>query len=269
MTSAIYIGTLGHTRSRPVRHEFHYPAVTFYLDLDEIDALGRDLRLFGVNRANLVSFHDADHLDGKPGATRAKLERFARSQGIDLSGGKVFLLTQCRVLGYVFNPASFYYCHDGGGAVRAIVAEVNNTFGERHCYWMDERTRDVAAGASMEHHRAPKRMHVSPFVSMEASYAFRFAPVGERLSVHIAETENGEHFFDAHLSGKRRPLDDRGLVAMLVRYPLSTLRVTAAIHWQAFHLWRKRVPFYRQPKPSAEQAAQTRLFESLAGGHGP
>jgi DUF1365 family protein len=269
MNSAIYSGTLGHTRSRPKRHEFHYPATVFYLDLDELGPLSRALRLFGVNRRNLVSFHDADHWDGKPGATRPKLERFAGANGIRLDGGKIFLLTQCRVLGYVFNPVSFYYCHGADGSLRAIVAEVNNTFGERHCYWLDERTREAAAdGSGLERHRAPKRMHVSPFVSMDAVYAFRFAPVGERLSVHISETEHGEHFFDAHLSGRRHPLDDRGLAAMLWRRPFSTLRVTAAIHWQAFHLWRKGVPFYRQPNPSPEQTAQARLFEELAEGRG-
>jgi DUF1365 family protein len=266
MNSAIYTGTLGHARSRPTRHEFHYPAVVFHLDLDELDSLSRSIRLFGVNRPNLVSFHDVDHWDGKPGPTRPKLERFARANGLDLDGGKIFLLTQCRVLGYVFNPVSFYYCHDAGGSLRAIVAEVNNTFGERHCYWLDERTLEPGAeGSGMQCHRTTKRMHVSPFVSMDAVYTFRFAPVGERLSVHLSETEHGEHFFDAHLSGRRRPLDDRGLAAMVVRHPFSTFRVTAAIHWQALRLWRKGVPFYRQPKPSAEQAAQARLFEELAG----
>ena len=264
MNSAIYIGTLAHARSRPTRHEFRYPAVVFYLDVDELDSLARTIRLFGVNRPNLVSFHDADHWDGKPGATRPKIERFARANGIDLDRGKVFLLTQCRVLGYVFNPVSFYYCHDSGGSLRAIVAEVNNTFGERYCYWLDERTRDAAVDAAgVERHRAAKRMHVSPFVSMDAVYAFRFGPVGERLSVHISETEHGEHFFDAHLSGRRRALDDRGLALLLLRHPFSTFRVTAAIHWQAFRLWRKGVPFHRQPEPSAEQMAQLRLFEEL------
>jgi DUF1365 family protein len=265
MNSAIYTGILGHARSRPIPHEFHYPAVLFYLDLDELDSLARSLRLFGVNGRNVVAFHDADHWDGKPGATRPKLERFARANGIDLDGGKIFLLTQCRVLGYVFNPVSFYYCHDSGGSLRAIVAEVNNTFGERHCYWLDERTREAAPDPSgVEGHRAVKRMHVSPFISMDAVYAFRFAPVGERLSVHISESEHGEHFFDAHLSGRRRRLDDRGIAAMLVGRPVSTLRVTAAIHWQAFRLWRRGVPFHRKPKPSAEQMTQARLFEQLA-----
>ena len=260
MNSALYVGVLGHARRRPVAHAFHYPAVTFYLDLDELEQLDRKLRLFGVNRAKPVTFRDADHMDGHPGATRDKLVRFAREQGVDLGSGKIFLLTQCRVLGYVFNPVSFYYCHGGEGRLRAIVAEVNNTFGERHLYWLDERTRDATID---ERHHATKRMHVSPFVSMDAVYEFRFAPVGERLSVHIAETEHGEPFFDAHLSGERRALDDRTLLGMLIGYPLLTLRVTAAIHWQALRLWRKGVPFYRQPKPSPEQVAKTRLLQGL------
>ena len=269
MTSALYTGVLGHTRSRPVTHTFHYPAALFYLDLDELESLGRELRLFGVNAPSLFGFRDSDHMDGCAGSTRGKLECFARTQGVDLTGGKIYLLTQCRMLGYVFNPVSFYYCHGPAGALRAIVAEVNNTFGERHLYWLDERTRENDPARPLtERHRAEKRMHVSPFVSMDAAYEFRFAPVGERLSVHIAETEHGEHFFDAHLSATRRPLDDLRLTMLLLRYPLLTLRVTAAIHWQALRLWRKGAPVYRQPVPSSEQAAQTRLLHEIARGLG-
>jgi len=269
MNSALYTGFLSHRRRRPVEHRFRYAAAIFYLDLDELEALGNRLRLLGVNAPNVVTFRDSDHVDGRDGSTREKLLRFARAQGLDLADGKIFLLTQCRMLGYVFNPVSFYYCHDGGGALRAIVAEVNNTFGERHLYWLDERSRaHDGVAAETQRHRARKRMHVSPFVSMDAEYDFQFAPVGERLSVTIAETEHGEHFFDSHLAARRGPLDDRALVSMVVRHPFHTLRITAAIHWQAWKLYRKGVPVYRQPEPSPEQAAQARLLAELARGVG-
>lgn len=247
-------------------HEFRYPSTMFYLDLDELPALDR-MRLLGVNRRALFGFRDCDHMDGRPGETRAKVLAFLRANGIDLPGGKIHLLTQCRLFGYVFNPASFYYAHDANRALQAIVAEVNNTFGERLLYLLDDRSRQAdAAHPDVRHHHAKKRLHVSPFVSMDASYDFRFAPVEERLSVHIAAAEHGAPFFEAHLWGTRAPLDDRALLRLALRTPWLTLQVTAAIHWQALHLYRKGVPFHRQPAPSSEQAAQLRLLQDVGRG---
>lgn len=263
MNSRIFHGRLSHRRRLPVVHEFRYPATTFLLDLDELPLLDR-LRLFGVNRRALFTFRDEDHMDGRAGSTRDKITAFLRANGVALAGGSIRLLTQCRLFGYVFNPVSFYYVHDGAGRLQAIVAEVNNTFGERLLYVLDERSRTAdPVHPETRRYRARKRLHVSPFVSMDAAYDFRFAPVGERLSVRIAETEHGTHFFDAHLSGTSGPLDDRALLRLALRSPLLTLKVTAAIHWQALRLWRKGVPVYRQPAPCAEHSAQLRLLEDI------
>lgn len=266
MNSRLFHGRLSHRRRLPVEHEFRYPATLFWLDLDELPALDR-LRLFGVNRRALFTFRDEDHVDGRTGSTREKISAFLRASGVELAGGSIRLLTQCRLFGYVFNPVSFYYAHDAAGTLRAIVAEVNNTFGERLLYVLDDRSlADDPEHPAVRRHHARKRLHVSPFVSMDAAYDFRFSPVGERLSVHIAETEHGTHFFDAHLWGTSGPLDDRALLRLALRSPLLTLKVTAAIHWQALHLWRKGVPFHRQPAPSPEQSAQLRLLQDIGQG---
>jgi DUF1365 family protein len=249
MKSCLFTGQLTHHRVRPARHTFRYPTAYFWLDLDELETLGRRLRLFGVNRRRVFSFYDADHLDGLGGSTRDKIEGRLGARGIDLRGGAIFLLTQCRLLGYVFNPVSFYYAHDATGTLRAIVAEVNNTFGERHLYVLADAEREPSEDRETAVYTAAKRLHVSPFLSTNAQYEFRFAPVGERLSVLIRECEGDTAMLDAHLWGRRRPLDDRTLAALALRHPLSTLKVTAAIHWQAVRLWRKGVPFYAHPGP--------------------
>lgn len=261
MNSCLYTGQLWHRRLRPREHEFRYAVSSFYLDLDELPELDRRSRLFGCNRGRLFSFHDRDHMDGQPGATQPKVLAYLRSRGLELDGGKVCLLTQCRLFGYVFNPISVYYCYAASGELRARVAEVNNTFGERILYLLESGV----PGGDQRHARsfAAKEMHVSPFVSMDARYEFRLPPPGERLSVFISETEHGQHFFDAHLWGERRPLEDRSLVAVALRYPLLTLRIVAGIHWQALRLWWKGVPFYRQPAPSAVQLEQRRLLHRL------
>ncbi|MGH7899338.1 MAG: DUF1365 domain-containing protein [Candidatus Binatia bacterium] len=264
MNSALYTGYLSHRRTRPVEHEFRYAVSAYYLDLDELGHLARSLRLFGLNRPNLASFYDRDHMDGRPGSTKHKVLSYLASQGIELAGGRVYLLTQLRLLHYVFNPVSFYYCHDAAGILRAVVAEVDNTFGERHLYLLDERSRLAdASRPESRRYRAAKRMHVSPFVSMDAVYDFRFAPVGERLSVFIGEQEHGREFFEAHLWGHRRTLDARGLAYALVRYPLLNWKVVFAIHWHALRLYWKGVPFHRQPAPSREQTEQHHLLQQL------
>lgn len=249
MTSCLYTGHVRHRRHRPVAHEFTYPCAFFYLDLDEVPALDRRLRLFGHDRPRLVSFYDRDHADGRSGGTKPKIERLLRANGIEVEGGKLCLLTQCRMFHYVFNPVSFYYAFAPDGALRAVVAEVNNTFGERHFYLLSaDGTRRRIFRAT-----AAKELHVSPFLSMDAGYEFRLSIPDERLTVSIVEHEHGELVLDAHLAVERRELRDAALAWLYVRHPLLTLRVTAAIHAQALRLWWKGAPFHRQPPPTPER----------------
>jgi DUF1365 family protein len=264
VSSCLYTGVVSHRRLRPRRHAFRRPATLFHLDLDELPALNRSLRLFGVNRRRPFTFRDRDHLDGRDEELKPRLLAFLATHGIDLDGGKVFLLTQCRLFGYVFNPISLYYCYAPDALLRAVVAEVHNTFGERIFYVLP--AGPPAVGPAALRATARKEMHVSPFISMDARYHFRLRPPAERLTVSIAEEEHGEHFFDAHLWGRRRPLADGTLLRIALRDPLLTWKVTAAIHWQALRLWWKGVPVHRQPSPSSAQRAQRELLRRLREG---
>ena len=174
MTSCLYAGWVRHRRHRPRVHDFRYRLLLAYLDLDALDPIDRTVRTFSVNRWNLWSFFDRDHLDGRPAATAGKVRRLLARHGIHLGGGSIRLLTQLRVLGYVFNPISLYYCHDGEGTLAAVVAEVNNTFGERHLYLLDRRPND--SGRATARFRAAKAMHVSPFLGMDCVYDFTLPP---------------------------------------------------------------------------------------------
>jgi len=263
VNSCLYTGFVSHRRTQPLTHAFRFPLALFHLDLDELPDLDGRLRLFAVNRGNVLSFHDRDHMDRRPGSTKRKISAFLARHGLDVAGGKILLLTQCRMFHYVFNPVSFYFCHAAEGGLRSIVAEVNNTFGEGHLYLLSDRERLPAPSEDRMSYQARKVMHVSPFVSMDAIYQFHFAPVGDRLSIRLSESERGRPFFDAHLWGRRRELTDRNLAALLLRYPLLTVKVIAAIHWQALRLYLKGVPFHAQPPASLPQRQQRELIRQL------
>lgn len=237
MKSALYVGTVMHARRAPRDNVFSYPVYMALLDLDELPVLDRGLRHFGWNRRAVTSFHDADHID---------IRAILRDSGIDLGpDGSIQVLTNLRVLGYVFNPVSFWWCRRCDGSLACIVAEVSNTFGERHPYVLlpadgtESRGRVVFA--------TDKRLHVSPFMPMDQSYTWWFSEPGERLSVRMDVHETGSPDFHATLTARSVPLTSATLRAALVRYPVMPARVLSLIHWQAFRLWLKRTPFYRKP----------------------
>ena len=251
MTSCIYAGHVRHRRRAPRAHGFRYRMLLFYLDLDELAEVDRTVRPFSVNRFNLVSFHDRDHLDGSPGDLRPRVAAVLRDAGVSLDAPKVYLLTQCRVLGYAFNPLSLYYCHDGpGGPLRAVVAEVNNTLGERHLYVLRNRLDAASDPASdpprrAARYRAAKAMYVSPFLAPEGHYDFHLAPVGPRLRVGILQHERGRPTLDARLRGRRVALTSRSVARLLATHPLAGVQTIAAIHFEALRLWLKRIPVHR------------------------
>ena len=233
MKSALYTGTLMHVRRGPTRHVFRYPVSYWLFDLDELPELQRRIRLFSVNRTNVVSLRDRDHFDGAP----------LKQAVIDLAGDptieRVLVLTQPRVLGYVFNPVSFYWCYRGDGSLACMVSELNNTFGER--------LPEVLHGPELRYeHR--KRLHVSPFFGLEQNYEYAFSEPGDEVwaRIHVRD-DDGALPLTAVLHGWRRELTNRSLAALLLRYPLQPLQVTALIHFEALRLWRKRVPFHHKP----------------------
>lgn len=243
--SALYRGEVMHHRLRPKAHRFTYRVFWLLLDLDEVDRLNRRLRLFSRNRFNLLSFHDRDHGDGSGTALLAQIEALLARAGIDIRDGPVRLLTMPRILGYVFNPISLYYCHHADGRLAAMVYEVTNTFGARHAYVIPTPREDQATGRIRQ--SAAKALYVSPFMGMDMDYAFRGQVPGERLDLTITGQDAEGLLITAALSGERRPLRDRDLLSAAVALPLLTLKVVAAIHWEALRLWLKGVRLTRQP----------------------
>jgi hypothetical protein len=245
LRSCLYRGRIMHERLRPVRHRFSYDVFSLYLDLEELDAVDRALRLLSVERANLLSFRARDHgpRDGSPLSpwVRGLLAR----EGIGGADGPVMLLCLPRLMGYVFNPLSVYFCHDAAGGLRAVVYEVKNTFGEQRCY-----TLPVEPAPGPARQECDKTMYVSPFIAMAARYTIRVAPPGERLSLVIRESEPDGPVLVASHTATRRPLTDRELLRAVAGNPLLTFKVIAGIHLEAWRLWRKGVPWYRhRPTP--------------------
>jgi hypothetical protein len=235
--SALYRGTVVHARRAPSTNVFRYPVYLALLDLDELPELDRRLPLFGWNRAAPTSYHDADHLD---------IRAYLRAHGVDLGpGGRLQVLTNLRVLGYVFNPVSFWWCSHGDGTLACVVAEVSNTFGERLPYLLRPTGERDTRGRLV--FRTDKLLHVSPFMPMEQRYTWRVSEPGERLSVRMAVHEEGMPDFETTLTARRTPLTPGSLRAALVRYPLMPARVTWSIHRQALRLWLRRTPFHRKP----------------------
>lgn len=248
--SCLYFGHVMHHRLIPVRHRFVYRVFSLLIDLDQAPDIAGRSWLLSHNRFNLFSLHDRDHgeRDGSP--PRPWVERRLAAQGLDLDGGRIFLLCFPRLLGYVFNPLSVYYCYHRDGRLAAMVYEVKNTFGEQHAYAIPvEPGHDAATALSQS---CAKTFYVSPFIAMKAEYRFRLEEPGERLALAIRERVEEGRLLIATITGRRAPLDDRRLLRALLAYPLMTLKVILAIHWQALRLWRKGLRL--QPRPAAGDA---------------
>jgi DUF1365 family protein len=221
------------------------------LDLDELPALGAMSRLFGVNRGGIFSFWEKDHGDGRATGLRSWVEAQLREAGITMGRPTIRMLCYPRMFGYVFNPLTVYFCSDAGGVTRAILYEVCNTFGERHTYIIRVGEHDGAVKQS-----CAKKLYVSPFVPMDCQYHFHIVPPGERVLVRIDETDAEGPLLRASFAGKRQELSGKALLGALLAYPLMTLKIMGAIHWEALKLWRKGVPLFRH-RPAAQRIAST------------
>jgi DUF1365 family protein len=231
--SAIYEGWVMHRRLRPRHHQFRYRVFSMLLELDELAALDRRLALFKYNRWGLFSFQDRDHGDGR--ALKLWLDDLLAQHGIDAKGARR-VLCYPRILGFVFNPISVWFCDDEEGRLKAIVYEVHNTYEERHAYVLPVNT-----DTGLVRHGCPKIFYVSPFLSPDCRYQFRVRPPHHRVAIVIQEEEAGAPVLTASFAGKHRALSDGMLVKMLLRYPLMTLKVVVAIHFEAVRLMLKGI----------------------------
>jgi DUF1365 family protein len=263
MNSSIYKGWVRHRRAAPTRHAFRYRLFMMYLDLAELPQLFDRVPLWSARRRALAWFKRSDYL----GPTDVPLDTAVRDLVQTRTGtrpsGPIRLLTHLRYFGYCMNPVSFYYCFDErGDALETIVAEITNTpWKERHQYVL--AVRDPAL--RIQHFEFDKGFHVSPFLPMDMQYEWHLSKPQGRLFVNMQNFRNGEPIFDATLALRREALSTPALLRVLAAFPLMTVKVIAAIHWQALRLWLKRTPFVNHPRSSdAAPAAVSRAPPSIS-----
>jgi hypothetical protein len=241
--------TVVHRRFRPRDNAFRYRVAYLCLGLEALEGAGG--RWLKLDRAGLVSFRRADHGARDGSDLKAWLKNILYGHGLgDVCDGDVVLMTMPRMLGYVFNPVSFWFCRDRSGAVRGVLCAVNNTFGESHCYLVSHS--DGRALQAEEWLEGRKVFHVSPFLPVEWGYRFRFRLDEQAVQVDVNYHDAAGLMLATSVSGRREPLTDRAVLRCFLGNPIMTLCVITRIHWQALQLWRKRVKFYRKPQPPPE-----------------
>lgn len=244
MNSCLYDCQVMHHRLRPLKNQFNYRIFMFYLDLDELNQLDRTHRFFGHNRFNMFTFRDDDHLP-LGDTIRASIETYLAPHGINLQGGRIMLLTNCRVMGYVFNPVSFYFCFDAADRPVCVVPEVGNTFGEMKPYFLG---RDTLTGGQFQR-RMTKYFYVSPFIDHDTQFDFQLGIPDERLHIRIDDYDADDRLLISTLTGRQLPLTDGNLLKMALRYPLVTVQIIGLIHWQALKLYLRKLTYH--PKKAA------------------
>jgi DUF1365 family protein len=289
--SSLYECNVMHHRFTPKKHQFIYRIFLFAFDLDELPELHRRLPLFSLNRANLFSFREGDFFPtAEPlhnasaekaelpksefGNLKARVVAYLALHGIDLTGGRVVLVTLPRVFGYLFNPVSFYFCYDATDTCVASLAEVTNTFKEMKPYFLGPETRSPAASelsalssqlstASVFRLRTPKNFYVSPFSDVDTAFDFNLRAPGERLSIQIDDYVGAKRTLTSTLAGPRRELTASRLAWFTLKYPAITLRIIALIHWHAALLWFRKLPWFAKAARASDQRDLYRPHSSL------
>jgi hypothetical protein len=232
---------VAHARQTPLRNAFRYRSYSWLVDLDQLPCPPRPLW-------RLAEFRAADHL-GRPDRTlRANVDAYLAANGVDLHGGRVLMLANARVCGHVFNPLSVFWCHAPDGSLRCVIAEVHNTYGERHCYLL----RPDAAGRA----EFPKKFYVSPFYPVDGQYVMRLPAPGDRLAISVELRRGVDRPFVATVRGRRRSAGTATLLRAALRVPLATLTVAVQIRYQGIRLWARRLPVVPRPEHDAQPEVQ-------------
>ena len=238
--SAIYHGTVRHARYMPKKHRFAYKVFSLLLDIDQLETLSKNLKLFSFNRFNIFSFRTSDHGAKDGSKLRPFIEKILDKEKIK-APDNILVMCYPRIFGYVFNPITVYYCLENN-KISAMIYEVNNTFGEDHIYVVSQTDADRPAK-----HNRRKKLHVSPFISMDAEYSFTTDIPGDELKVIIREKSNNAPLLLASFIGHRATLNDKELLKAFFRYPLMTMKIVFGIHYEALRLILKGVIFIKRP----------------------
>ena len=241
VTAALYPCRVTHVRTAPKRHIVSHRSYLWLIDLDLPPRLPYPLR-------PLARFLSRDHFAGSAPSIRAGLERFLHARGVDLDGGRVLMLCNARVLGHVFNPLSLYWCYRPNGALRCVVAEVHNTYGERHCYLLETNGSGLAQVA--------KEFYVSPFFPVDGEYRMRLPEPGELLNLTVQLERAGGRPFTATVRGYRRPLTVPGLLCAAARHPWPTLAVSTAIRLHGLALYLRGLPVRPRPRHQPQEGVE-------------
>lgn len=243
LNSKIYECSVMHHRIEPKKNNFNYNIYTFAIDLDEIDTMDKKLKLFSKEKWNLFSFYRKDHLNFGLPSLKEDMVSYVRDNGCTSPISRVVLITNLRVLGYVFNPVCFYYFYNPEGKVVCAVAEVHNTFGEMKPFYFDEKDMINSQFFSKMYN---KYFYVSPFQDLETAFEFRMYPPHEKLRVEIDDWKDNKKVFISAYRGRRKTLSSFNLLRYFFKYPLVTLRVIVLIHYQALILYLKKIPYYKK-----------------------
>lgn len=246
----LFRGTVAHTRLTPRKHAFRYPA--FFICFPLSCKQEMQSTLFGLDRFNLFSFHEHDH--GDHDNSLAWIKNVLANEGLGQANGEIWLMTMPRLLGFVFNPVNFWWCHDRDGHLRALLCEVSNTFGERHCYLLTAASNAIIDENTSLQTR--KIFHVSPFLEVKGHYRFRFSVSSARRTVAIDYIEDGTEVLKTVITGQAFPLCDRELLRTFFSFGHATLMVVLRINLQALALLLKGISFHRKPSPPSQEISR-------------
>ncbi|MCC5814441.1 MAG: DUF1365 domain-containing protein [Leptospira sp.] len=244
--SKLYEAKVIHTRTKGYMSKFSYRIYTFLIDLDELDSMDKEVRFFGRNRFSLFSFHDKDHLQWGKDSVKENIVAYLNDQGLDQKVGKILLVTNLRVLGYVFNPVSFYYIYDELGQPLTAIAEVGNTFGERKPYYFGKVPEEVESTGYDFRLKTDKLFYVSPYISLDSKFDFKLNLPSDKLKIQVDSWEDGHKTLGTAYLGEKKQLHSRNLFFYFFKYPLVTVKIIGAIHYRALILYMKNIPFLRK-----------------------
>ena len=251
LINALLVADVAHARQRPVKNAFHYHVYYLCFALSDLKLLSR-LKLFSLNHFNLFSLKESEY--GTINDPESRIRNQLAAYGVDQADGEVVLLTLPRVLGYAFNPVSFWFCLDKANQLRAVLADVSNTFGERHAYMLfHDGQRPIDRD---DWFLSEKVFHVSPFIEVSGHYEFRFIYSDEKIGVWINHYDADGLLLTTSMVGKRRALTSAALLYCFFRYPLVTLKVIGLIHYQALRLFLKRVRYHVKPSPPTTEISR-------------